>query len=1127
MFAHRRGLIHADLHPGNVLLDGDTNAYLADFGLAARLAEETSTPPESYASPEQKRGEELTVATDVFGLGMLAFRLFAGFDPAAGLLPSLSDQRSDVPVEVDAVLRRATAEDPASRFGSVNDFMGGLQSAFGGAPAEPRVELRNPYKGLRPFDESDQEDFYGRARLTDELVEAVRHHRFVGVVGPSGSGKSSAVRAGLVPAIRSGRLPGSERWLTTEMYPGADPFGELTEAILRVAVRQPDDLTSRLRDPTTLIDTIRDALPPDTETLIVVDQFEELFTICSDEDDQRDFMSALRTLATDPQSRARIVVTLRADFYGLTLQFQPFGDLMRDTVVSITPPRPEELAEAATLPAQAVGVEVEPDLTAEIVREATEQPGGLPLMEYALTQLFDRRADQRLTVDEYVRSGGLIGALGSWPEQLYNTLSAPEREVTRQMWLRLVSVDEDGHDTRRRVPLPELHQLGIEARLVDRVLSDYGAARLLTFDRDPETRHPTVEVAHEALLLRWERLREWIDERREQLVLHRRLRNAVGDWLARDRDPDYLLQGGRLHQFEAWADDTDLAPTDTEREFLRSSRTREDEAATRRRRVRRSITAVLAVLTVTAGVFGAVAVGQRNRAANQQALAEEQAALARQEAAEADEQRARAEEQAALAQEQTALAQEQTALAQRQEAVAAEESKLRLQEQTAAELDARLARSRGLAAAAIANLETDPELSVLLAIEAVETTKSDDGTVLPEAEIALHAALSRNRLVATLPTQFYTRSVTFSPDAATLYVGGFVESQVAPIPLLDPATIHDSYATAVSVVAGLNDEFLLVGDFDGGLFALDRETLEEVFSLDGHDDWITDMAVSADGTWVATISGLDGKAFVWDLVERRPIRQFALDCGEGADCTVGITLSEAKGVALSPDGALLGFADTVWNVEDGSPVSVPWEQPGGAILEFLPDGERVVVAEGSAVRIVDLATGATLDALYAHTSEITRVAVSHDGSRLATAARDGLIHIWELRAAGAGRILTLAGHTGPAWDVAFSPDGRYLATAGGLQDFSLGDWSLGPPYVWEAWAPPSTRPSPRSIPTAPCCSLPRTTACPSGIPGRARSCTTSRCRSGQRPRCWQPPRTATSSPSAAPGNPAATGTAVG
>jgi WD40 repeat protein len=373
-----------------------------------------------------------------------------------------------------------------------------------------------------------------------------------------------------------------------------------------------------------------------------------------------------------------------------------------------------------------------------------------------------------------------------------------------------------------------------------------------------------------------------------------------------------------------------------------------------------------------------------------------------------------------------------------------------LQEQTAAELDARLARSRGLAAAAIANLETDPELSVLLAIEAVETTKSDDGTVLPEAEIALHAALSRNRLVATLPTQFYTRSVTFSPDAATLYVGGFVESQVAPIPLLDPATIHDSYATAVSVVAGLNDEFLLVGDFDGGLFALDRETLEEVFSLDGHDDWITDMAVSADGTWVATISGLDGKAFVWDLVERRPIRQFALDCGEGADCTVGITLSEAKGVALSPDGALLGFADTVWNVEDGSPVSVPWEQPGGAILEFLPDGERVVVAEGSAVRIVDLATGATLDALYAHTSEITRVAVSHDGSRLATAARDGLIHIWELRAAGAGRILTLAGHTGPAWDVAFSPDGRYLATAGGLQDFSLGDWSLGPPYVWEA-----------------------------------------------------------------------------
>jgi len=996
-YAHRKGLHHADLHPGNVLLDSEGNAYLADFGLATSLNLGTATPPEGYASPEQRRGEPPTVASDIFGLGTLVFRLFSGVDPGAGPLQSLSELRPELPAGIDEVLRRATDPEPPARFGDVDEFLDELRAAVGRGSVAPAVEMGNPYKGLRAFAEADASDFCGRDLMTAELLDAVAQHRLVGVVGPSGSGKSSLVRAGLLPALRAGRVPGSDRWLITDLYPGVDPFVELATALLRVAVVHPDNLIDRLRNPETVVDAINRALPDDTELLVVVDQFEELFTLCPHAEMRRGFMDALRSLLLAPDGRVRIVLTLRADYYGLPLQYQPFGALLRKGVVSIAPPDSGELSEAVRLPAEHVGVDVDPDLVSQIVGDASIQPGGLPLMEYALTQLFDRRSGQTLTVDAYRKIGGLTGALRRWPEEIYASLDDRARDAIRQICLRLTTVDESGHDTRRRVPLSELRQLGIDEAILDSVLDSYGSARLLTLDRDPRTRTPTVEVAHEALFKEWERLHGWIEGRREDLLLQRRFRTAYADWEDGDRDEAYLSEGGWLTQFSTLTEETDLAFTDAEREFLRLSTLREEEIAGRRRRRRRLVGTGLLTLALVATTFGMVAVAQRNNATRQTRIAQQQAVLASQ---------------------QADLAQDQEAQARQQEQIA-EQERLRAEQQE------RISTARGLSAASVAALNIDPELAVLLAIRAVETTQDVDGTVLREANEALHRAVSANRLVAVTPSEMWGRDLAFSPDGSRLYVGGWGSGQVVDVP---SGQIIESIPFEVATVhiAGADNELLVVGGFSGTLSVRDPNSLEELFALEGHGGWVTGLDVAGGGTLLASISPYDGMAYVWDLDAREQIGGFTLDC-DPADCP--------HGVALSDDGALLLTGATIWNVATGERSDIPaaFDGQGGPVA--LVGEKRAAVGDESLVRVRDLETGEVTNTLYGHTAAVLTIDATDDGRFIATGGREGLALVWEFDETGARRVLTLPGHVGPVWKVKFSNDGRYLTTISGSQEW--------------------------------------------------------------------------------------------
>jgi WD40 repeat protein/DNA-binding CsgD family transcriptional regulator len=459
-----------------------------------------------------------------------------------------------------------------------------------GMPVGPVGE--NPYKGLRVFQEPDALEFFGRETLVERLLvrlaENVPMNRFLAVVGPSGSGKSSVVKAGLIPALRQGRLGGASEWFMAEMQPGPYPLDELEMALLSkgVSPQQPGAIMEQLqRDERGLLRAARLTLPENGELFLVIDQFEELFTQTEDLAVARHILGLIYTAVNEPRSRVRVVATLRADFYDRPLMYPDFCELIRHRTEVVVPLTPDELEQAIVKPAEMAGVTVEPGLVVALVAEVHEQPGTLPLLEYALTELFERRQGRTMTLAAYQTIGGALGALTRQADEVYEDLSDDDQDMARQGFLRLVTLGEGTEDVRRRVLLSELRAVNAQRNGMKDVLDLFGEYRLLTFDRDPVTREPTVEVAHEALIQRWERLRGWIDASRADIRQQRLLGAAAVEWEQAGLERSYLLTGSRLAQFEDWAAHTDIALTPDEREFLQASISeREHEAEIERDR---------------------------------------------------------------------------------------------------------------------------------------------------------------------------------------------------------------------------------------------------------------------------------------------------------------------------------------------------------------------------------------------------------------------------------------------------------------------------------------------------------------------------------------------------------------
>ena len=446
--------------------------------------------------------------------------------------------------------------------------------------AQPTTTI-NPFKGLHAFREGDAEDFFGRDRLVAEVVGRVDGGtRLVALVGPSGSGKSSVVRAGVVPTLRKGAVPGSQRWLFASMVPGAHPFAELEAALLRSTIDAPDSLTAQLADETLgLLRCVLRVLPDDTSRLVlVIDQFEELFTLVDDESERRRFLANLVAALDDPRARVIVILTLRADSYHRPLDYAEFAARLASNVVNVLPLTSDELESAAREPAGRTGVSLEPALLAELLADVIGQPGALPIFQYALTELFDRRHSDVLTADAYRSMGGVRGALSRRADDLYHRLTIDEQEAARQLLLRLVTITERDDWVRRRVPASEIVSLGVDVVTMESVIDQLGRHRFLAFDRDHSSATPTVEVAHEALLWEWDRLRGWIEDGRHDVKRRASLDAAVVEWVHAERDGDYLLAGNRLAEYERWRASTSMSLTATEQDYLDASLTRRDEA---------------------------------------------------------------------------------------------------------------------------------------------------------------------------------------------------------------------------------------------------------------------------------------------------------------------------------------------------------------------------------------------------------------------------------------------------------------------------------------------------------------------------------------------------------------------
>ncbi len=492
---HRRGRRHGRVEPSSVLMDEAGQAYLAEPVLG---------------EPSVTDADAVRVDSE----GFLRLAQVCLPDQPSAWWDGLDPARGDMVATVTEVLSRFEA---------------------------PSLRPENPYVGLRPFEAADADRYFGREHVVADLVERVRSNSVVMLVGGSGSGKSSIVRAGLVPRLRRLDPP----WTTTVMVPGSRPMQHLAEALQRVQTADVDPAGGAGRSLGSAgISLATAAHRASGRLLLVVDQMEELFTVAEPDERER-FLAVLAQCANGLAGDVHVVATIRADYFDHPLDHPVFGGIAAQAAVAVPPMGATDLERTVVGPA-AGRLEVDEGLVTELVSAVNGEPGALPALQFTLRELADRGHDA-LRRDDLAALGGVDGAIAHRAEQMYAALDPSGQQVLRQVLQRMVVVDETGEPSRRTVPRAELAALGPGA---DELVEEWVASRLLVTGRRPDTREPTVTLAHEAVLTRWPRLREWVDENRERLLAMARLTQAAQEWDDLGRDPAALPRGGRLEQAE-------------------------------------------------------------------------------------------------------------------------------------------------------------------------------------------------------------------------------------------------------------------------------------------------------------------------------------------------------------------------------------------------------------------------------------------------------------------------------------------------------------------------------------------------------------------------------------------------
>jgi WD40 repeat protein len=837
-----------------------------------------------------------------------------------------------------------------------------------------------PYRGLACFETDHGDWFFGREALTGELVDRLAGDGMLTVVGPSGSGKSSLLRAGLCTALRGTRC--------VVFTPGARPLEAMARHLAEATGRDQDGLEHDLR--------VRPATVGDTGLVLVVDQLEEIFTLCVDDTERERFVAALAAVP------ARVVVGMRADFYAPAIRHPELASALQRTQVVVPPMSEPELRRAIAEPARKANLDLEDGLVELLLHEvgaaAHRDTGALPLLSHALLATWERGSRGRMTVEDYRATGGISGAVAQTAETVYAELTPAQRDTARQLFLRLVHVGEDTADTRRRVHHAEL--------AADEVLDRYVERRLLTVDAD------TVNISHEALIMAWPRLREWIDADRAGLRVHRQLTEAAQAWRDGGRDADALYRGNRLAVATQWVEEHRADLNALEREFLDAGVQRHRaEQAQARRRTRRlhQLVAAFAALTLLAGTMAVVALQQRSRANGERDLA-----VSRQVAITANQ----------LRDYDPGLAAQLALSAYR--IAPTIEARSSLIASSGAPTVTRIVRPGG--ARQVVAVTRDGRL--LAGAGAAEAVGSDTDVLLWD----LTGPRSPRRVGTLRGHTEPVYAAVFGPDGRILATGG-ADGTVRLWDVSDPA-----HATPLSTpLTGSGDRILgLAFSPDGGVLAAGggnntvrlwdvsepRSPAQLGGTLTGAEGDVQAVAFRPDGRLLAAADA-GGAVLLWDVGDPgrpRPV---------GAPISVpGIVNT----VAFTPDGTALAAGSNdrtirFWTVSDAAPpvpIGEPLTAADGRVygIAFDSTGDTVAAASAdSAVRLWDW-RDRRLVAELPHREPVTSAVFRYDDRRLVTNSVDGVARVWAVP----GPSIPAADRT--VYTVAFGPDGDLLASAG-------------------------------------------------------------------------------------------------
>ena len=964
------------------------------------------------------------------------------------------------------------------------------------APLPPAVKLDCPYPGIRPFTTDNAAQFFGREDEVADLVRRLRAgQREVYVIGPSGSGKSSLVAAGLVPQLRKDAASGaasdaasaSGGFVDRQMRPGADPTAALAGMLEASPGTGAGGAGGWLGDAVGRVLAGR----PAQHLLIVVDQLEELFTT-ADAAAREAFIAAVRVLRGDP--RVALVLTLRADFYAALMESALWTDLGGQlSRLEVGPLRGAKLRAAIEAPARALGVYFEPVLVERLLRDVADEPGALPLLQDTLVELWQQRTRGLLRLAEYVAMGdgtrtGLAVTVARRADGVMAQLSPGRREIARRVLLRLVQFDDGAGASRRQQSRAALATAGDAPAEIDAVVRYLADQRLVsTSAGDAGDESQRIDLAHEILLTAWPALADWIRTRQKDEQRRRALEDRAAEWAAHGRGASRLLDADEVREARGWLTDDkarDLGVSeDIQRLLARSEQALAAQLAEieARRRTRRvviaSVIAGLIVAVVAVSTAAVIAVRRSDEATRQAAVAnaqtteaQRQAQLAAERSRETRRQLARnyvVQGQALLVADLPAQAAPYFVKARETLTEMRADAGARAGGQPGAPADAEALADRSLRVLFRWAAQGLPMVQVGFPASIQVMALSPDGTRIATAHDAHDDVPSAvriwdtatGRLIAQLRHESRITEVAWSPDGRRVATAGWQTARVWDAATGKPVT---------PPLPGLRTVDQVEWSPDGTRIATRTEALAQVWDAatgqpttpplsHPETNQLRALAWSPDGTRLATVA--DDAAWLWDAATGKRAAA-PLIAGHGMEL-----------VAWSPDGKRVVTAGddkaaVLWDAGTGHRLALLEHEDSVVALAWSPDGTRIATgSDDHTAKIWNAATAKQIGSALQHQGNVVAVAWSGDGTELATSSSDGTARIWD--AGGGGPMTPPLVHHATVRGVRWSPDGTRVATAS--SDFTARVWDAStgqpilPPLAHQAsvfamaWTPDGTR----------------------------------------------------------------------